>query len=83
LAEKIKGIAVGVRRTVSAVLNKIDSEKIAHKLKDKLKTRNIEVIGTIPNDPLVFEACLEGRAIGAGDAFHAAGKVLDTLLAEN
>ena len=83
LAEKVKEIAAGMNRAVSAVLNKIDSEKIAHKLKDKLKTRNIEVIGTIPNDPLVFEACLEGRAIGAGDAFHAAGKVLDTLLAEN
>jgi len=83
LAEKIKEITAGMNRAVSAVLNRIDSEKIAHTLKDKLKTRNIEVIGTIPNDPLVFEACLEGRAIGAGDAFHAAGKVLDALQAEN
>ena len=65
------------------MLNKVDSEKTAHKLKGELKTRNIEIIGTIPNDPLVFEACLEGRAIGAGDAFHAAGKVLDALQAEN
>ena len=83
LAEKIKGIAAGMNRAVSAVLNKIDSEKIAHKLKGELKTRDIKVIGTIPNDPLVFEACLEGRAIGGGEAFHAAGKVLDDLLAEN
>ncbi|MBL0712433.1 MAG: hypothetical protein JJV98_01920 [Desulfosarcina sp.] len=82
LAEKIKEIASGMNRAVSAVLNKIDSEKIAHKLKGELKTRDIKVIGTIPNDPLVFEACLEGRAIGGGDAFHAAGKVLDDLLAE-
>jgi len=34
-------------------------------------------------DPLVFEACLEGRALGVGVAFHAAGKVLDDLLTEN
>jgi len=83
LAEKIKEITAGMNRAVSAVLNKIGSEKIAHKLKGELKTRNIEVIGTIPNDPLVFDACLEGEAIGAGDAFHAAGKVLDALLTEN
>ena len=83
LAEKIKEIAAGMNRAVSAVLNKINSEKIAHKLGGELKARDIEVIGTIPNDPLVFEACFEGRAIGGGDAFHAAGKVLDDLLAEN
>lgn len=83
LAEKIKKITAGMNRAASAVLNKIDSEKIAHKLKGELKTRDIEVIGTIPNDPLVFEACLEGQTIGSGDAFHAAGKVLDDLMAEN
>ncbi|MBW2590885.1 MAG: ATP-binding protein [Deltaproteobacteria bacterium] len=82
LAEKIKKITAGMNRAASAVINKVDSEKIAHKLKGELKTRDIEFIGTIPNDPLVFEACLEGRAIGAGDAFHAAGKVLDNLLTE-
>ena len=80
VAEKIKGLASGMDKAVSAVLNKIDSEKIAHKLEGELRIKNIEVIGTIPNDPLVFEACLEGRAIGKGEAFHAAGKVLDDLL---
>jgi len=74
VAEKIKGLASGMNKPVSAVLNKIDSERIAHKLEGELKTRDIEVIGTIPNDPLVFEACLEGQAIGGGKAFHAAGR---------
>jgi len=83
VAEKIKGLASGMNKPVSAVLNKIDSERIAHKLEGELKTRDIEVIGTIPNDPLVFEACLEGQAIGGGKAFHAAGKVLGNLLSEN
>lgn len=83
VAEKIKGLASGLDKAVSAVLNKIDSEKIAHKLEGELRIKNIEVIGTIPNDPLVFEACLEGRALGGGEAFHAAGKVLDNLIAEN
>jgi hypothetical protein len=57
------------------------SEKIAQELEGKLKINNIEVIGIFPNDPLVFEACLEGRTLlGEGAAFHAAGKVLDALL---
>jgi len=80
VAEKIKGIAAGMNKAVSAVLNKIDSDKIAHKLENELRTKNIQIIGTIPNDPLVFEACLEGSTIGVGEAFHAAGRVLDDLL---
>ena len=81
IAEKIKGLASGMNKKVSAVLNKIDSESIAGKLRSKLASKNIEVIGTIPNDPLVFEACLEGEALGAGEAYHAAKKVLDRLMA--
>jgi CO dehydrogenase maturation factor len=80
VAEKIKGLASGLDKAVSAVLNKIDSEKIALKLEGELRIRGVEVIGTVPNDPLVFEACLEGRSLGGGEAFNAAGKVLDNLL---
>ena len=83
LAEKIKKITTGMNRAVSVVLNKVDSERTTRKLEGALKTRNIEVIGAIPNDPLVFEACLEGQALGVGAAFHAAGKVLDDLLEKN
>jgi len=80
VAEKIKTLASGLDKALSAVLNKIGSEKIALKLKDELRIRDIEVIGTIPNDPSVFEACFEGRTLGGGEAFHEAGKVLDNLL---
>ena len=80
VAEKIKGLASGLDKAVLAVLNKIDSERIALKLEGELRTRDIEVIGIIPNDPLVFEACLEGQTLGGGEAFNAAGKVLDNLL---
>jgi len=47
------------------------------------QARDIEVLGIITNDPLIFEACLEGQAFSTGEAFHMAGKVLDDLLAEN
>ena len=83
VAEKIKGLASGLDKAVLAVLNKIDSEKIALKLEGELRIRDIEVIGIIPNDPLVFEACLEGRTLGEGKAFNEAGKVLGNLLSEN
>ena len=83
VAEKIKSLAAGIDKQVWAVLNKIDSENIALKLTDELKTRGLEVVGAIPHDPLVFEACLEGRALAEGKAFRAAGKVLDFLWAKH
>ena len=83
VAKKIKSLAAGIDKQVWAVLNKIDSEDLSLKLKDKLKIMGIKVIGVVPHDPLVFEACLEGRALGEGKAFHAAGRVLDFLLSEN
>lgn len=83
VAEKIKELASGLSNAVSAVLNKIDSEKVARKLEEELRSRDIEVVGIVPNDPLLFEACLEGRSLGEGDAFQAAGKVLDNLLSKN
>ena len=38
------------------------------------QARDIEVLGIITNDPLVFEACLEGRVFSDGDAFYAVVK---------
>jgi CO dehydrogenase maturation factor len=83
VAEKIRDLAAGMNKEVTAVLNKMPSEKVAKKLEEKLKSRSIELIGTIPNDPLVFDACLDGRVLGQGKAFRAAGEVLDGLLSEN
>jgi len=82
VAEKIKEIASGMDKPVVAVLNKIGSEEIAHELESKLKIKDIETIGLIPNDLFVFEACFKGQSIGHREAFDAAGKVLDNLLKE-
>jgi len=38
------------------------------------QARDIEVLGIITNDPLVFEACLEGRVFSDGEAFYAVVK---------
>jgi CO dehydrogenase maturation factor len=82
VAEKIKSLAARIDKPVWAVLNKIDSESRALRLKIDLKAKGLEVIGVVPHDPLVFEACLEGRAMGRGEAFRAAGKVLDFLISD-
>ncbi|MBN2032558.1 MAG: P-loop NTPase [Deltaproteobacteria bacterium] len=76
VAEKIRDLAAGMKKKFAAVLNKIPSEKVAQRLKEELATKGIETIGTIPNDPFVFDACLEGRALNQGEAYHAAVKAL-------
>jgi CO dehydrogenase maturation factor len=80
IAERIKSLAAGIDKNVRAILNKVDSENMAFRLESELKTRGIEVIGFIPNDVAVFEACLEARAVRQGKALQAAGKILDLLL---
>jgi CO dehydrogenase maturation factor len=82
LAERIKGLARGLKKNFWAVLNKIDSERLASRLGSELKKREIEVIGTIPYDSGIFEDCLEGRALKPDKAGHAAGKILDFLLSK-
>jgi CO dehydrogenase maturation factor len=80
LAEMIKSLAAGIEKNIWAVLNKITSEDVAAKLKIELEKRGINPIGVLPYDPAVFEACLEGRALGKGTAANQAGKILDALL---
>jgi CO dehydrogenase maturation factor len=80
VAEKIKGFASGMNKKVSAVLNKTPSEAVAKRLKENLDRKGIEIIGVIPEDPMVSEACLEGRVYAQGIAYAAAGRVLDRLL---
>lgn len=80
VAEKIKGFASGMNKKVSAVLNKTPSEAVAKRLEENLDRKGIEIIGVIPEDPMVSEACLEGRVYAQGAAYAAAGRVLDRLL---
>lgn len=80
LAERIKHLAAGIEKNVWAVLNKTTTEGLTSKLKVELKKRGIEVIGVIPSDPAVFEAGLEGHALGQGKAAHQVGRILDFLL---
>ena len=83
LAERIKALAGQIKKDVWAVLNKISSEPIALRLSSELKKRGIDIIGFIPNDNMIFEACFEGRPFGKGEANQAAGVILESLLSKH
>ncbi|HDR14302.1 MAG TPA: hypothetical protein ENN79_02215 [Desulfobacteraceae bacterium] len=80
VAEKIKNLAGGMGKDADAVLNKVPSARVSSKLEKELHAMNIGIIGKIPNDPSVFEACFAGGVIDRGEAFDAAGNVVDALL---
>jgi len=65
---------------VWAILNKIPSEKLATRLTAELNQRGVSVIGSIANDPEIFESCLEGRPLLAGLAQRYIDKIIDFLL---
>jgi CO dehydrogenase maturation factor len=80
LAEKIKSLATGIRKNLWAVLNKIESDHLGQKIKDELQKRGVDTIGTVQYDPGVFEACLEGHALGQGAAYNSVVHILDFIL---
>jgi len=82
LAERVNGLAAGSGVGNSwAVLNKVTSHEMESKLKEELDKRGIAVIGAIPYDPELFEACFEGRPPAGGNTAEQIGEVLDFLLA--
>ena len=79
MAVKIKELAAGLKKKLVAVVNKAGSERIAAGLQNTLHQNAIEVVGVLPDDPVVFEAGLEGFAVDAGEAYRIAGLVLEDL----
>ena len=79
IARRIQEIASGMGKPFMAVLNKVKSNAMAAKLKTELGKNSIDVVGVIPDDPIVFEAGLDGMPFEAGAATVAAKEVLDFL----
>jgi CO dehydrogenase maturation factor len=79
MAAQIKMLAAGLKKKLVAVVNKAGSERIAAGLQNTLHQNAIEVVGVLPDDPVVFEAGLEGFAVDAGEAYRIAGLVLEDL----
>ncbi len=80
VAERISELSAQIEiADVWAVLNKITSEEIAARLRDYLSKRDIRVIGSIHQDPEIFQSCLEGRPIVGKVAVGDVNKILDFL----
>ena len=58
----------GLERTL-VVLNKVRAEE-APKLKEALAKVGVEAAGVVRFDPLIFQSCLEGRGVEAGEAME-------------
>jgi len=63
-AERIKRLAkdIGIKK-IAGVVNKISSPEEEIFVKDKLENLGIELLGTIPSDPQVVIADMEGKAL--------------------
>ena len=80
MASKIRDLASGIQKEVAVVLNKMPSEKIRARVESALMHDRLEVIGTFPEDPEVFDAGLEGRQLERGKALDTAAEILDRLI---
>jgi CO dehydrogenase maturation factor len=81
LASRVKNMAASVTvDKIFAVLNKVESDEIALRLKEELNRRGMDVHGTIHYDPGIFEACLEGHSLGGGKAAEDIKQVADSLM---
>ena len=84
VAEKVSSLAAEIGlNNVWVILNKVTSGEMASMLKEQLRKRNINVIGHIPYDPEIFEACLEGRPIKGDKVAKEAAGISDIILAKN
>ena len=80
VAERISEMATQLQiADVWVILNKITSEEIAARLTDNLNKKDITVIGSIHQNPEIFESCLEGRPIRQSVAAEDVDKILDFL----
>ena len=80
VARKIKELANQIQiGDVWAVLNKISSEEIAHRLTAHLNKEGISVISSIHHSPEIFESCLEGRPLQEHGVAAEVDQILDFL----
>jgi CO dehydrogenase maturation factor len=63
-AERIKKLAndIGIYK-ILCVVNKVSNVEEEEFVKSKLEELGVEVIGTIPRDPLVVKADMDGKAL--------------------
>ena len=80
LATRVRELASGMGKNAGAVLNKVSSREWRDKMEQWLTERDVSVIGSVPEDPSIFEACLEGSRIGQSPASEAVVPILERIL---
>jgi len=80
VAEKISEMAEQIQiADVWAVLNKIPSPDIADQLRQRLESKDITVIGAVPQDPEIFESCLNGSILSVDAAAGDVDEIVDFI----
>lgn len=80
LAERIQNLAFGIGKRVWAVLNKVRSEEIGQELAEEIKRRGIQIAGTIPEDPNLFQAALKGKSLENSGVSREVSSIFDSLV---
>jgi CO dehydrogenase maturation factor len=80
LAEKIKKITRGLDLVVGTIINKAAGPEMLGKVSEMLTSRNLNIIGSIPNDPAIFEAGLAGDPLYPRLSMDYGEKILDGIL---
>lgn len=80
IAERIGELSEQIQiADVWVVLNKVPSEQIGSELTTSLEEKNMTVIGSIPQDPAIFESCLRGTILGEDVVADDVEKIVDFL----
>lgn len=81
LAGRVNSMARGMEiERVWAVLNRVTSKGIASRLQVELNARGVAMLGAIPYDDDIFEACLEGRPVRSSGSQQEIARIADALL---
>jgi CO dehydrogenase maturation factor len=78
LAEKIESLAKGFGVRTLVVLNRATPD-VVDEMGSELKSRGMEVSGSIGYDPEVFRACLKGEPLNATEAERDVATLVDTI----
>jgi CO dehydrogenase maturation factor len=81
LSAKINLLAQGSGvKNIGAVLNKVTTPEIEHRLEEELAKRNIKKWGAIPYDEQISLCCLEGRVLQGSAAKESVRRIIPILL---
>ncbi len=81
VATKIHELASGIGiKNIWAVINKVTTGPVAENLKNSLHKKDIEIIGTIFQDPDIYQFSIEGKIPTHGKAMSSSAEILTRIV---